>query len=109
MQSANEVGQQNNQYNHINKTNIIIGNRGTIETRLRQYTDTTENLEKQLAAMERDVRNIQCDLRGVQRERQHLEQHRRKATTPAQSQEKSHTCSPPSLTTVRKCKCASRK
>ncbi|KAK5642962.1 hypothetical protein RI129_009129 [Pyrocoelia pectoralis] len=53
-----------------------------IESRLQEYSDTTQQLEKQLCQMECEVRNMQSELVAVQKERQHLEQHRRMLTTP---------------------------
>ncbi|CAH0547664.1 unnamed protein product [Brassicogethes aeneus] len=65
------------------------GNRGSIETRMRNYSETTENLEKQLACMEKNVRMIQNDLCSVQKERQHLEHHKKQMACPPEPQ---HVC-----------------
>ncbi|XP_031349099.1 outer dense fiber protein 2-like isoform X2 [Photinus pyralis] len=52
-----------------------------IESRLQEYSDTTQQLEKQLCQMECEVRNMQSELVAVQKERQHLEQHRKMITS----------------------------
>lgn len=53
-----------------------------MEQRLQEYSDTTQQLEKQLGDMECEVRNMQNELVSVQKERMHLEQHRRMLCQP---------------------------
>lgn len=53
-----------------------------VESRLQEYSETTQQLEKQLCEMECEVRNMQKELVAVQQERQHLEQHRRLLNAP---------------------------
>ncbi|XP_025835040.1 myosin-2 isoform X2 [Agrilus planipennis] len=53
-----------------------------MESRLQEYVETTHALEKQLNDMESEVRHMQCELVEVQKERQHLEHHRRMICTP---------------------------
>lgn len=53
-----------------------------MEQRLQEYSDTTQVLEKQLGDMECEVRNMQNELVAVQKERMHLEQHRRMICNP---------------------------
>ncbi|CAH2009726.1 unnamed protein product [Acanthoscelides obtectus] len=53
-----------------------------IETRLQEYSENTHNLECQLADMENDVRGMQEELTAVQKERAHLEHHRKMMCPP---------------------------
>ncbi|KAF5278926.1 hypothetical protein FQR65_LT15485 [Abscondita terminalis] len=53
-----------------------------VESRLQEYSDTTQQLEKQLCQMECEVRCMKNELIAVQKERQHLEQHRRMLQCP---------------------------
>ncbi|XP_030766012.1 myosin-11 [Sitophilus oryzae] len=50
---------------------------GAVESRLQEYSQTTSQLEKQLIDVEEEVRAIQQELIEVQKEREHLEHHRR--------------------------------
>ncbi|KAJ8924761.1 hypothetical protein NQ315_000914 [Exocentrus adspersus] len=53
-----------------------------IEARLEQYSENTQCLEKQLGDMEAEVRTMQEELIAVQREREHLEHHRKLLCVP---------------------------
>ncbi|VEN56310.1 unnamed protein product [Callosobruchus maculatus] len=53
-----------------------------IESRLQEYSENTENLERQLRDMENEVRAMQEELTAVQRERAHLEHHRKMMCPP---------------------------
>ncbi|KAH1002158.1 hypothetical protein HUJ04_008273 [Dendroctonus ponderosae] len=48
-----------------------------VENRLQEYSQTTNQLEKQLVDVEQDVKIIQQELLEVQKEREHLEHHRK--------------------------------
>ncbi|KAL1518064.1 hypothetical protein ABEB36_001745 [Hypothenemus hampei] len=48
-----------------------------VENRLQEYSDATNQLEKQLLDVEQEVKNIQQELLDVQKEREHLEHHRK--------------------------------
>ncbi|CAG9821810.1 unnamed protein product, partial [Phaedon cochleariae] len=53
-----------------------------IEYRLQEYSENTEHLEKQLGDMESEVKAMQKELIGVQKEREHLEHHRKMLCRP---------------------------
>ncbi|KAK4877754.1 hypothetical protein RN001_010260 [Aquatica leii] len=66
-----------------------------VETRLQEYSDTTQQLEKQLCQMESEVRCMKNELIAVQTERQHLEQHRRMLQCPPTPPPCMSPCAPP--------------
>ncbi|XP_050295290.1 myosin-9 [Anthonomus grandis grandis] len=53
-----------------------------VENRLQEYSNTTNQLEKQIVDVEQEVRMIQQELLEVQKEREHLEHHRRMLAIP---------------------------
>ncbi|XP_060535465.1 myosin-9 [Cylas formicarius] len=53
-----------------------------VQNRLKEYSHTTTQLEKQLGDIEIEVKGIQEELLEVQKEREHLEHHRKKMCVP---------------------------
>ncbi|KAG5892911.1 hypothetical protein JTB14_006226 [Gonioctena quinquepunctata] len=56
-----------------------------IEHRLQEYSDNTQNLERQLGDMEAEVKGMHQELLAVQKEREHLEHHRKQLCKPPPS------------------------
>nr|XP_023016569.1 outer dense fiber protein 2 isoform X1 [Leptinotarsa decemlineata] len=53
-----------------------------VEARLQEYSENTQNLEKQLGDMEAEVKGMHQELLAVQKEREHLEHHRKMLCQP---------------------------
>lgn len=55
---------------------------GDVATKLQEYSETTYQLEKQLADMECDVKYMQNEINAAQKEREHLKQQRKIMSLP---------------------------